>query len=106
MGSDLAITHLHSLLLRDWAEQDSLDTVKRGEAGSGDLTILITLDFALLHSATSEKSGEVITHAANNRGHDYLDTVCMSELDMLKEKLAYLKLWLGILVVTNISLIG
>jgi hypothetical protein len=30
----------------------------------------------------------------------------MSELDMLKEKLAYLKLWLGILVVTNISLIG
>jgi hypothetical protein len=30
----------------------------------------------------------------------------MSELGMLKEKLAYLKLWLGILVVTNISLIG
>ncbi|MGH8525764.1 MAG: hypothetical protein ACREXY_16640 [Gammaproteobacteria bacterium] len=30
----------------------------------------------------------------------------MSELDMLKEKIAYLKLWLGILVVTDISLIG
>jgi len=30
----------------------------------------------------------------------------MSELDMLKEKIAYLKLWLGILVMTNISLIG
>jgi hypothetical protein len=50
MGSGLAITHLHSLLPRGWAEQGSLDTVKRGEAGSGDLTILITLDFALLHS--------------------------------------------------------
>ena len=30
----------------------------------------------------------------------------MSELDTMKEKIAYLKLWLGILVVTNISLIG
>lgn len=30
----------------------------------------------------------------------------MPELDMFKEKLAYLKLWLGILVVTDISLIG
>ncbi len=30
----------------------------------------------------------------------------MSELDSLKEKIAYLKLWLGILVVTDISLIG
>ena len=30
----------------------------------------------------------------------------MSEIDVLKEKIAYLKLWLGILVVTNISLVG
>jgi len=30
----------------------------------------------------------------------------MSELDTLKEKIAYLKLWLGIFVVTDISLIG
>lgn len=30
----------------------------------------------------------------------------MSELDILKEKIAYLKLWLGIFVVTDISLIG
>ena len=30
----------------------------------------------------------------------------MSELDVLKEKIAYLKLWLGIFVVTEISLIG
>jgi hypothetical protein len=28
MGSGLAITHLHSLLPRGWAEQGSLDTVK------------------------------------------------------------------------------
>ena len=30
----------------------------------------------------------------------------MSELDIQKEKIAYLKLWLGILVVTDISLIS
>ena len=30
----------------------------------------------------------------------------MSDLDALKEQLAYLKLWLGILIVTGISLIG
>lgn len=30
----------------------------------------------------------------------------MSELDVAKEKIAYLKLWLGIMVVTEISLIG
>jgi len=30
----------------------------------------------------------------------------MSELDVAKEKIAYLKLWLGIMVVTDISLIG
>ncbi len=30
----------------------------------------------------------------------------MSELDVLKEKIAYLKLWLGIMVVTDISLVG
>ena len=30
----------------------------------------------------------------------------MSELDVAKEQIAYLKLWLGIMVVTNISLIG
>ena len=30
----------------------------------------------------------------------------MSELDTMKEKIAYLKLWLGILVLTDISLIG
>ena len=30
----------------------------------------------------------------------------MSELDILKEKIAYLKLWLGIIVVTDISLVG
>ncbi len=30
----------------------------------------------------------------------------MSELDGLKEPLAYLKLWLGIMIITVISLIG
>jgi hypothetical protein len=30
----------------------------------------------------------------------------MSQLDVLKEKIAYLKLWLGIIVVTDISLVG
>jgi cadmium resistance protein CadD (predicted permease) len=30
----------------------------------------------------------------------------MSDLDGLKEEIAYLKLWLGIMVVTGISLIG
>jgi hypothetical protein len=30
----------------------------------------------------------------------------MSEADVLKEKIAYLKLWLGIMVVTNISMVG
>lgn len=30
----------------------------------------------------------------------------MSELDVAKEQIAYLKLWLGILVVTDISLFG
>ena len=30
----------------------------------------------------------------------------MSQLDVLKEKIAYLKLWLGIIVVTDLSLVG
>lgn len=30
----------------------------------------------------------------------------MSELDGLREDLAYLKLWLGIMIVTSISLVG
>jgi hypothetical protein len=30
----------------------------------------------------------------------------MSELDRLKEQLAYLKFWQGIMVLTNISLVG
>ena len=30
----------------------------------------------------------------------------MSELDIAKEQIAYLKLWLGILVVTDISVFG
>ncbi len=30
----------------------------------------------------------------------------MSELDFAKEQIAYLKVWLGILVVTDISLLG
>ena len=30
----------------------------------------------------------------------------MSQLDVLKEKIAYLKLWLSIIVVTDISLVG
>jgi hypothetical protein len=30
----------------------------------------------------------------------------MSELDVAKEQIAYFKLWLGIMVVTDISLIG
>ena len=30
----------------------------------------------------------------------------MSELDVAKEQIAYLKFWLGILVVTDISLFG
>ena len=30
----------------------------------------------------------------------------MSQLDVLKEKIAYLKLWLGIIVVIDLSLVG
>ncbi len=30
----------------------------------------------------------------------------MSELDVIKERLTYLRLWIGILVVTDISLFG
>jgi len=30
----------------------------------------------------------------------------VSELDVAREKIAYLKIWLGILVVTDISLVG
>jgi hypothetical protein len=30
----------------------------------------------------------------------------MSELDVAKEKIAYLKVWLGILVITDISVFG
>ncbi len=30
----------------------------------------------------------------------------MTQIDLLKEKIAYLKLWLGIIVVTDISLVG
>jgi len=30
----------------------------------------------------------------------------MSQLDVLKEKIGYLKLWLSIMVVTDISLVG
>jgi hypothetical protein len=30
----------------------------------------------------------------------------MTELDVAKEQIAYLKVWLGILVVTDISLVG
>ncbi len=30
----------------------------------------------------------------------------VSELDVAKEQIAYLKLWLGIMIVTDISLIG
>jgi len=30
----------------------------------------------------------------------------MSQIDVLKEKIAYLKLWLGLMVVTDISLVG
>jgi hypothetical protein len=30
----------------------------------------------------------------------------VSEIDVAKEKIAYLKIWLGILVVTDISLVG
>ena len=30
----------------------------------------------------------------------------MSELDIAKEQIAYLKLWLGIMVVSDISLVG
>ncbi len=30
----------------------------------------------------------------------------MSELDIAKEKIAYLKIWLGILLVTDISVFG
>jgi len=30
----------------------------------------------------------------------------MSELDLAKEEIAYLKLWLGIMVITDISLVG
>ena len=30
----------------------------------------------------------------------------MSETDVLKEKIAYLKLWLGIMVVADISMVG
>jgi hypothetical protein len=30
----------------------------------------------------------------------------MSDLDVVKEQIAYLKVWLGIMIVTNISLFG
>ena len=30
----------------------------------------------------------------------------MSELDVIKERIAYLKVWIGILVVTDISVVG
>lgn len=30
----------------------------------------------------------------------------MSELDLIKERIAYLKVWIGILVVTDISVVG
>lgn len=30
----------------------------------------------------------------------------MSELDVIKEQIAYLKVWLGIMVITDISLFG
>jgi len=30
----------------------------------------------------------------------------MTQLDILKEKIAYLKLWLGVMVVADISLVG
>ncbi len=30
----------------------------------------------------------------------------MSQVDWLKERIAYLKLWLGIMIVTDVSLIG
>ena len=30
----------------------------------------------------------------------------MSELDLIKEKIAYYKVWLGIMVITDISLFG
>jgi hypothetical protein len=30
----------------------------------------------------------------------------MTQIDLLKEKISYLKLWLGIIVVTDISLVG
>ncbi len=30
----------------------------------------------------------------------------MSKLDVAKEQIAYLKLWLGVLIITDISLIG
>lgn len=31
---------------------------------------------------------------------------CMSELDRIKEQLVYLRFWLGIMVVTEITLVG
>ncbi len=35
-----------------------------------------------------------------------LHGTCVSELDVAKEQIAYLKVWLGILVITVISLLG
>ena len=42
---------------------------------------------------------------APQRGREKASPV-MSELDRLKEQLAYLEFWLGIMVVTDISLVG
>ncbi len=35
-----------------------------------------------------------------------MDSDAMSELDLLKEKIGLLKLWLGIFVITEVSLLG
>lgn len=38
--------------------------------------------------------------------HWEADNRAMSQLDVVKEQIAYFKLWLGVMIVTDISLIG
>jgi hypothetical protein len=46
------------------------------------------------------------TETVNCAMHTGVDKPAMSELDHLGEELAYLKFWLGVVVVTGISLAG
>ena len=58
-----------------------------------------------LEGAVTEGAGfgfDVSSHLL----HTYSAWSTVSELDRLKEQLVYLRFWLGIMVVTDISLVG